>query len=153
MTSLIKTILSLLIFYATTAYCSSALLIGSWSQTTYLDLSDLPYRVFSVDLNIDSDKKVTGQLCFVSRYGRKIDCPIDFTSVLKKDKIMIHFDSTFGGKNGQGSLQFEKCTLKWQLIKVPEGESYLEKTAILNLDKMTTNQLFTDCIQYDKRNE
>ena len=103
----------------------------TWTEEIHLEKNEIPYSIFSIQLKIDTNNKVEGELCSIVNYGNKIDCPIPFVSKLINNEIEVHFDSTFGGKNGVAILRLQEKNLIWDLIRVPNGEYYFTNKAKL----------------------
>ncbi|WP_334323574.1 hypothetical protein [Gilliamella apicola] len=108
---------------------------GCWTEEIYIDNNEIPYSIFSIELKIDDNDKVNGEVCSIIQYGNKNDCPILFSSTLIDNKIKVHFDSTFGGVNGLAVIIIQGNNLSWDLIHAPEGEYYLVKKALLLPEK------------------
>jgi hypothetical protein len=108
----------------------------TWTEEVYLEKNQIPYSVFSIQLKIDANNKVDGELCSIVNYGNKIDCPILFSSKLINNEIKVHFVSTFGGKNGTAVIKLQESNLVWNLITNPNGEYYFAKKATLLPDKI-----------------
>ncbi|WP_392551887.1 hypothetical protein RHO14_10470 [Orbus wheelerorum] len=144
MINYIKVILFVL-FSINIANANQLLLEGDWNNEVYLAKDGLPYSVFTINLKIDKDNKVIGELCSISHYSKKIDCPINFSSRLIENKILFNFNSNFGGLNGQALIQFSNCDLNWELIRSPDGESYFPKKTLLFPDKIIINNLINGC--------
>ena len=103
----------------------------TWTEEVHLEKNEIPYSIFSIQLKIDTNNKVEGELCSIVNYGNKIDCPIPFVSKLINNEIEVHFDSTFGGKNGVAILRLQGKNLIWDLITIPSGEYYFTNKAKL----------------------
>lgn len=110
--------------------CASAI-NQTWTEEVYLENKEIPYSIFSIKLNIDTNNKVKGELCSIVNYGKKLDCPIPFVSKLINNEIKVHFNSTFGGKNGVAIIRLQGKNLIWNLISIPTGEYYFKNEAKL----------------------
>lgn len=110
--------------------CASAIK-QTWTEEVHLEKNEIPYSIFSIQLKIDTNNKVEGELCSIVNYGNKIDCPIPFVSKLINNEIEVHFDSTFDGKNGVAIIRLQEKNLIWDLITIPNGEYYFTKKAKL----------------------
>ncbi|WP_324172520.1 tetratricopeptide repeat protein [Sulfurimonas sp.] len=144
--SIMKKILVLLLV-SCSIYASDTNLVlnNTWNAERYLEQNkELPYSVFTINLKVNTNNKVVGSYCFVTRWGRKIDCFTDDTNnihgVLKNKKIEVIFDSSWGGKNGRANITIdEHCNLKWELLKDPDGLFYIPKKSLLLSKKKTGN--------------
>ena len=116
-------------------YAGALAIKQTWTEEIYLKKNEIPYSVFSIQLNIDTNNMVVGELCSIVNYGNKIDCPIPFESKLINNEIEVHFDSTFGGKNGIAIIRLQEKNLIWNLITTPNGEYYFAKKAKLLPEK------------------
>ncbi|WP_239372709.1 hypothetical protein [Snodgrassella gandavensis] len=121
---------SFFIFHSGSVYAVN--IKGLWTNKIYLDNSEIPYSTFSIQLTINTDDTVAGELCSIAHFGNKIDCHIRFKSRLANNQIKVHFDSTFGGKDGIAIITLQRHNLKWDLITAPNGEYYFDKKAILH---------------------
>ena len=115
---------------------------GSWTEEIYTDSNEIPYSIFSIELKFEDNDKVNGEVCSIIQYGKKIDCPILFSSTLSDNKIEVHFNSTFGGINGLAVITIQGNNLSWDLINAPEGEYYLVKKALLLPEKSNIRKVF-----------
>ncbi|WP_455819471.1 hypothetical protein [Pseudomonas cerasi] len=108
---------------------------GQWSGQEKNDNGSLHS---TLTLNLKQDNNIiTGSYCYVTRGGKKIDCPEDDGSNLKGTangrKAFIEFDSSFGGVKGKANLELKDNKALWELIKDPEnGEFYAPKTYALD---------------------
>lgn len=118
---------------------------GEWNSEKFLENKDIPYSEFSIKLQINDENYVIGEICSITRYGNKIDCPINFESKLDNNQIELKFNSNFGGINGIGLISFDGCKLNWQLIKHPYGDSYLELEASLFPERININKSIISC--------
>lgn len=112
-------------------YACASPIKQTWTEEVHLEKNEIPYSIFSIQLKIDTNNKVEGELCSIVNYGNKIDCPIPFVSKLINNEIKVHFDSTFGGKNGVAIIRLQEKNLIWDLITIPNGEYYITKKAKL----------------------
>lgn len=117
-------------------YAGALAIKQTWTEEVYLEKNEIPYSVFSIQLNIDTNNMVVGELCSIVNYGNKIDCPIPFESKLINNEIEVHFDSTFGGKNGIAIIRLQERNLIWNLITAPNGEYSFAKNAKLLPEKI-----------------
>lgn len=115
---------------------------GSWTEEIYTDSNETPYSIFLIELKFEDNDKVNGEVCSIIQYGKKIDCPILFSSTLSDNKIEVHFNSTFGGINGLAVITIQGNNLSWDLINAPEGEYYLVKKALLLPEKSNIRKVF-----------
>lgn len=71
---------------------------------------------------------LTGTYCYITQSGNRIDCPGDeednIHGVVKNGKAEIIFDSSFGGKDGQATLELDDAKMKWHLVKAPVKGNY-----------------------------
>lgn len=136
-----KMLVLLLITCNLYAYDNAMVLNGSWKAERYLNQNNkLPYSIFKINLSINNKNKITGNYCFITKWGKKIDCFNDGTNnisgILKNKKAEINFYSSWGGVNGKAIIIFDKkCNMTWKLIKVTNGISYVPKKAFLLKEK------------------
>lgn len=126
-----KYIFFALFFFLPFDYACASAINQTWTEEVYLENKEIPFSVFSIKLNIDTNNKVKGQLCSIVNYGKKIDCPIPFVSKVINNEIKVHFNSTFGGKNGVAIIRLQGKNLIWNLISIPTGEYYFKNEAKL----------------------
>lgn len=101
-------------------------LSGQWSGEEN-NKDGTVYSTLTLKIKQSGDNLV-GRYCYVTRNGNRIDCPDDNVSnmkgVIKNDKAVVEFDSSFGGKGGVAELVLEKNDLVWHLIKEPKGGDF-----------------------------
>ena len=82
--------------------------LGKWSVDTY-DSNKEPISSLSIDINEISTSNIEGKYCYISKYGKKVDCLNDFQGVSINDKqYLITFDSSFNNIQGKATLNLEK---------------------------------------------
>ncbi|MWP47953.1 hypothetical protein [Gilliamella sp. Pas-s27] len=111
MASFMRNILFFLFVLLHLDYACALDIEQTWTEEIYLEKNEIPYSVFSIQLKIDNSNIVIGELCSIVNYGNKIDCPIPFASKLINNQIKVHFDSTFGGKNGIAIIRLQEDNL------------------------------------------
>lgn len=111
-------------------------LAGSWEEETLRPGTEVPYSVLTVELRV-SDWKIAGSYCFVTRFGKKIDCDPEsgnnLAGVVNPDgSATISFDSTFGGTGGKAVLKPRGDALEWATVEPPTGgDFYGPESALL----------------------
>lgn len=121
---------------ATRADPGTSDLAGSWEEETLRPDSEAPYSVLTVELRV-SDGKIAGSYCFVTRFGKKIDCDLEsgdnLAGVVNPDgSATISFDSTFGATGGKAMLKPHGDELEWTTIEPPTGgDFYGPESALL----------------------
>lgn len=111
-------------------------LAGSWEEETTRPGSDVPYSVFTVELRV-SDRKVAGSYCFVTRFGKKIDCDPEggdnLAGTVNPDgSATVSFDSTFGATGGKAVLKPRGDRMEWTTVESPTGgDFYGPESALL----------------------
>lgn len=132
-----KNLVLLLVCYSIYAGDHDLILQGTWDEERYIETNvELPYSTFTINLQVNKNNQVIGHYCFVTRWGKKIDCFDDGTNniqgFLKNKKIEVSFFSVWGGEHGRANITFdEKCNLNWKLVRNPDGEFYIPKKALL----------------------
>ncbi|MDI7691708.1 hypothetical protein QLZ27_20960 [Cronobacter malonaticus] len=76
----------------------------------------------------------------ITQRGNRIDCAAPGETNLRGtstgNRADVAFDSTFGGVNGQASLEVEGDRMTWRLIKVPvKGSYYAPQTFTLTRNR------------------
>lgn len=93
--------------------------LGKWSVDTY-DSNKEPISSLSIDINEISTSNIEGKYCYISKYGKKVDCLNDFQGVSINDKqYLITFDSSFNNIQGKATLNLEKDKVIWTLKEFP----------------------------------
>lgn len=93
--------------------------LGEWSMDTY-DSNKEPISSLSIDINEISMSNIKGEYCYISRYGKKIDCLNDFQGISINDKqYLITFDSAFDNIQGKATLTLEENKVIWALKEFP----------------------------------
>ncbi|MFT5428588.1 MAG: hypothetical protein ACI8R1_001546 [Psychrobacter glaciei] len=93
--------------------------LGEWSVDTY-DSNKEPISSLSIDINDISISNIEGKYCYITKYGKKIDCLNDFKGNAINDKqYLITFDSSFDNVQGEATLTLEKDKVIWTLKKFP----------------------------------
>ncbi len=93
--------------------------LGEWSVDTY-DSKKEPISSLSININDISVSNIEGKYCYISRYGKKIDCLNDFKGNAINDKqYLITFDSSFDNVQGEATLTLEEDKVIWTLKKFP----------------------------------
>ncbi|MGQ4582085.1 hypothetical protein [Lysobacter sp. F60174L2] len=111
-------------------------LAGSWEEETLRPGSQMPYSVLTVELRV-SGRKIAGSYCFVTRFGKKIDCDPDsgdnLGGVVNPDgSATISFDSTFGAEGGKAVLTSRGDEMEWTTVEPPTGgDFYGPESALL----------------------
>jgi len=96
------------------------------------NLQNKPYSTFTIDLNISKNTNtVSGTLCYVTRFGNRIDCFNKFEGTVYKKQVFFNFNSSLGAKNGEAKIIFNDNNINWELLKEPLGEYYIPHTATL----------------------
>lgn len=122
--------------------------LGSWSAEQF-DQDNKPLSVFSVDITQLSATYIAGSYCYVSNYGRKIDCDNDFVGKRQQDnKYLISFNSSFDNIKVTASLKFDNNSLAWQLSDYPK-----EMTVALPKDRVLTKNSEVAATEYTVINE
>lgn len=103
-------------------------LAGSWEEETLRPGSEVPYSVLTVELRV-SGAELTGSYCFVTRFGRKIDCDPEsgdnLDGVIHPDgSATISFDSSFGATGGKAELKPRGDELEWTTVEPPTGGDF-----------------------------
>ena len=157
--NIISKTLALLLLSCSIYASSNIVLKDTWNAERYVDGNkELPYSTFTINLEIDTNNKVTGDYCFVTRWGKKIDCFNDETKniegLLKNKKIKVEFYSSWGGKHGKANISFDsECNLQWELIQAPDGDFYVPKTSLLIRKNKTDNCAIFDNLQIETLNK
>ncbi|EOV9550538.1 hypothetical protein [Cronobacter sakazakii] len=91
--------------------------------------------VLTLDLKQNA-QMINGTYCYITQRGNRIDCAAPGETNLRGtstgNRADVAFDSTFGGVNGQASLEVEGDRMTWRLIKVPvKGGYYAPQTFTL----------------------
>lgn len=111
-------------------------LAGSWEEETLRPGSEVPYSVLTVDLRV-SGPNLTGSYCFVTRFGRKIDCDPEggdnLDGVIHPDgSATVSFESSFGATGGKAVLRPRGDKLEWTTVERPtDGDFYGPESALL----------------------
>ena len=112
---------------------------SKWYSVEYFHNSNTPYSVFSINMNI-KNKNVIGEFCYITRYGKRVDCNNKFSSTINNNKIYFDFNSSFGGKNGKAVITFlSNKKIQWKILKNPDGEFYAPRKMILTNKTMKNN--------------
>jgi len=103
-------------------------LAGSWEEETLRPSSELPFSVLTVELRV-SGQKIAGSYCFVTRFGRKIDCDPEggdnLAGMLNPDgSANVSFDSSFGATGGKAVLKPRGDELEWTTVEPPTGGDF-----------------------------
>ncbi|EKM0529525.1 hypothetical protein ACOZ0L_003494 [Cronobacter turicensis] len=92
-------------------------------------------------LNLKQNAQViNGTYCYITQRGNRIDCAApgenNLHGIIAGNRADVVFDSSFGGVNGQASLEVENDRMAWQLIKVPvKGSYYAPQTITLTRNR------------------
>ncbi|EPQ9051210.1 MULTISPECIES: hypothetical protein [unclassified Cronobacter] len=92
-------------------------------------------------LNLKQNAQViNGTYCYITQRGNRIDCAApgenNLHGIIAGNRADVVFDSSFGGVNGQASLEVESDRMTWQLIKVPvKGSYYAPQTITLTRNR------------------
>jgi len=86
------------------------------------------------------DKKITGTYCFITQKGNRIDCAedneVNLWGTVNNNHADIKFNSTFGGVNGQATLEIKDAKMEWHLTQPPQkGEYYAPENYTLMKEK------------------
>lgn len=93
--------------------------LGKWSVDTY-DSNKEPISYLSIDIDDLSISNIEGKYCYISRYGKKIDCLNDFQGfAIGDNQYLITFDSSFDNVQGEATLTLEKDKVIWTLKEFP----------------------------------
>lgn len=116
--------------------------IGKWRIDTY-DSNKEPISSLSIDINDISASNIEGKYCYISRYGKKIDCLNNFQGIAINDKqYLITFDSSFDNIQGKATLTLEEDKVIWTLKEFPADLNIsARKNAVLL--KKTNQQIST----------
>ena len=102
---------------------------GVWEEVVTREGVDEPYSVLTLDLSV-VDGRIAGRYCFVTRFGRKIDCDPDAGDNLRGlvdaagTMATISFDSSFGAMDGKATLTLQDHSLHWDLVSPPVGGEF-----------------------------
>lgn len=102
---------------------------GVWEKVVTREDVDEPYSVLTLELNV-VDGRIAGRYCFVTRFGRKIDCDPDAGDNLRGlvdaagTMATISFDSSFGAMDGKATLKRQDHSLHWNLVSPPVGGEF-----------------------------
>ena len=122
--------------------------LGSWSAEQF-DQDNKPLSVLSLVIRQLSTTHIAGSYCYVSNYGRKIDCDNDFVGNRQQDdKYLISFNSSFDNMKVTASLKFDNNSLVWQLLDYPK-----EMTVALPKDRVLTKNSEVVATEYTVINE
>jgi hypothetical protein len=104
-------------------------LLGMWEKNESSD------NTFSINFGKIKGDSIFGQYCAVAREGKKIDCDtskmFNIKGIIKDNIIEVVFNSFFDAKNGKAKIIITGNSLKWKIIKSPEGECYAPKESVL----------------------
>lgn len=95
--------------------------------------------VLTLDLKQNA-QVIKGTYCYITQRGNRIDCAApgetNLRGISTGNRADVAFDSTFGGVNGQASLEVEGDRMAWRLIKVPvKGGYYAPQTITLTRNR------------------
>lgn len=105
---------------------------GEWDKSSMVSNG-----TFSISLK-QTDSKIIGQYCSITKNGHKIDCDPEnnpnITGVVddRSGSANLTFSSFFGATTGKATIALRHGQLIWHIIEVPRGgESYAPLDAIL----------------------
>lgn len=112
---------------------NNSTIIGSWITQGETNAQGVPMTSFNLHV-IEANQKITGEYCYISNYGNRIDCDNAFTGKKIADNhYLIQFNSQFGGVNGRATLQLKQQKLYWTLRQAPQqGDYSIAQTAVLS---------------------
>lgn len=122
------------------AYVSTPQVIGNWVEEAeeklqaHSNIQHVPMHVFTVEIDT-ADKHISGNYCYVSNYGNKIDCNNPFNGQkTSSNHYKINFNSSFGGMHGLAELRVtDDDRLLWQVLRFPQhGDYSIPKHAVLH---------------------
>ncbi|EOI3561658.1 hypothetical protein ACMSX5_003522 [Cronobacter turicensis] len=95
--------------------------------------------VLTLDLKQNA-QVINGTYCYITQRGNRIDCTApgdnNLHGIIAGNRADVMFDSSFGGVNGQASLELEGDRMTWRLIKVPvKGGYYAPQTFTLTRNR------------------
>lgn len=95
--------------------------------------------VLTLDLKQNA-QVINGTYCYITQRGNRIDCAApgenNLHGIIAGNRADVMFDSSFGGVNGQASLEVEGDRMTWWLIKVPvKGGYYAPQTFTLTRNR------------------
>ncbi|MDF7659601.1 hypothetical protein PUG81_11515 [Erwiniaceae bacterium L1_54_6] len=106
--------------------CASDMFSGHWSGADSND-DGTPYSTLTLKIH-QSGNRISGQYCFITQNGNRIDCPTDdeenLHGVIKDNKAKVTFDSSFGGKGGVALLLLHDSKLSWHLKNEPQQGNF-----------------------------
>jgi len=99
---------------------------GEWVGENKVDGTQVSSFTLDIEQNGTS---LEGQYCYISQGGNRIDCPDkdvkNLHGTVNESSAIIHFDSSFGGKNGQAVIKVSGSSMIWKLLKEPiDGNFY-----------------------------
>lgn len=108
-------------------------IIGRWITQGESNAEGIPISSFSLHVT-EANQQITGEYCYISNYGNRIDCDNAFTGKkIGKNSYSVQFDSQFGGVNGRATLQLKQQKLYWTLVQAPQhGDYNIAQTAVLS---------------------
>ncbi len=112
-------------------------LLGSWSAQGPSNAQHIPIHQFNINIH-QANQNISGEYCYISQYGNRIDCDNTFHGKqISPQHYQIHFDSSFGGRNGIAELSLTPSQhLTWTLIQAPQsGEYHIPQSSELHLDQ------------------
>lgn len=123
--------------------------IGKWRIDTY-DSKKEPISSLSIDINDISASSIEGKYCYISSYGKKIDCLNDFQGIYINDnQYLITFDSSFNNIQGKATLTLEEEKVIWTLKEFPAdlGVSARKHAVLLkDTNQQTSTSISTENI-------
>lgn len=101
---------------------------GVWEEVVTREGIDEPYSVMTLELDV-VDGRISGRYCFVTRFGKKIDCDPSAGDNLRglvdaAGVATISFDSSFGAMDGKATLKLQDHSLYWDLASPPVGGDF-----------------------------
>lgn len=120
--------------------------LGKWSVDTY-DSNQEPISSLSVDIDDLSTSNIEGKYCYISRYGKKIDCLNDFQGfAIGDNRYLITFDSSFDNIQGKAILTLEEKKVIWMLKEFPAdlGVSARKHAILLKNKNQQISKINTD---------
>ncbi|WP_165790528.1 hypothetical protein [Chryseobacterium sp. MYb7] len=118
---------------------------GKWKYVKKDQNSTVPEEMFTLNI-IQTDNNIKAQYCAIANSGGKIDCENDIEYNVKgtvnRGKIIVDFYSFFSSQNDKGKAEIiinNDGTLKWKIIKSPQGQFYSPDECILQRESKTEN--------------
>ena len=117
----------LILFVLSFGFAQAERTRSDWIAEKFID--GQPYSTLTLTLVESDNSRLTGNYCFITKFGKRIDCDPDesinhIKGVKTKKHAKIEFYSSFAMAYGKARLIFNKDTALWETTEVPKGERF-----------------------------